>query len=122
MTELAWAPASVWWAGDGQPLGNLALVRRLLEYIKPLGKPVALWPCDGQLAGNGAMREGSYSVRFCPLYPRSQTAALAALFGGSHWHPSSYHARFHRSQCQLIQDAKARGLHYCQYALDAFAT
>ncbi|NET52377.1 MAG: dihydroorotase [Merismopedia sp. SIO2A8] len=64
MTELAeLAAAGVVGFADGQPLSNLALIRRLLEYLQLLGKPVALVPCDSKLRDNGVMREGVNSLR-----------------------------------------------------------
>ncbi len=48
---------------DGAPLVNSALLRRLLEYAQPLQKPIALWPCDPQLVGDGVAREGVQSLR-----------------------------------------------------------
>jgi dihydroorotase len=66
---------------DGLPLDNLLFVRRVLEYVKPLNKPIAFWPCDRALVSNGVMREGGYSTRLGlpgnPTY--SETSALAAL-------------------------------------------
>jgi len=82
MTELAeLAAAGVIGFTDGQPLPNLSLLRRLLEYLSPLGKPIALWPCDSELAGQGAMREGPESIQLgLPGNPAiAETAALAAL-------------------------------------------
>ena len=78
MTELAeLAEARTWgMAGfaDGQPLPNPMLMRRLLEYSQPLDCPIALWPCDRALAGNGVMREG------LPGTPvMAETAALATV-------------------------------------------
>ncbi len=66
---------------DGLPLENLALVRRLLEYLRPLGRPVALWACDRTLSGDGVAREGSISLHLgLPGVPDlAETAALAAL-------------------------------------------
>ena len=47
MTELSeLAQSGVVGFADGQPIANLVLVRRLLEYLQPLKKPVALWACD----------------------------------------------------------------------------
>ncbi|MFN6515022.1 MAG: dihydroorotase [Nostoc sp. CreGUA01] len=82
MTELAdLASAGVVGFTDGKPLENLALVQRVLEYLQPLGKPVALWPCDRQLAGNGVIREGAQALRLgLPPVPASaETSAIAAL-------------------------------------------
>ncbi|MEH2058649.1 MAG: dihydroorotase [Nostoc sp.] len=82
MTELAdLASAGVVGFTDGKPLENLALVRGVLEYLQPLGKPVAFWPSDRQLTANGVMREGSDALRFgLPAIPASaETTAIAAM-------------------------------------------
>ncbi len=82
MTELAeLTAAGALGFSDGQPLQNLALVRRSLEYLKPLNCPIALWACDRTLAGEGVMREGIDSLRFgLPGIPAiAETSALAAL-------------------------------------------
>ena len=99
---------------DGLPLSNPALVRRLLEYIQPLGKSVALWPCDRTLAGKGAAREGAVSVRLgLPGIPASaETSALAALLelvapAGTPVHIMRVSTA---RSVELIRDAKARGL------------
>lgn len=115
MTELALAAASsVVGFADGQPLGNLALLRRLLEYLKPIRKPVALWACDRQLVGNGVMREGPESVRFgLPGNPAiAETSALAAILELVEATGTPVHImRVSTARSvQLIQEAKARGL------------
>ena len=99
---------------DGLPLSNPALVRRLLEYIQPLNKSVALWPCDRTLAGNGAAREGAVSVRLgLPGIPASaETSALATILelvasGGTRVHIMRVSTA---RSVELIRDAKARGL------------
>jgi dihydroorotase len=85
MTELAeLAEARTWgMAGfaDGQPLQNPMLVRRLLEYSQPLDCPIALWPCDRTLAGNGVLREGLQAqMAGLPGVPvMAETAALTTL-------------------------------------------
>ncbi|MEH1838363.1 MAG: dihydroorotase [Nostoc sp.] len=82
MTELAdLASAGVVGFSDGKPLENLALVRRVLEYVQPLGKPLAFWPSDRQLAANGVMREGANALRFGlpPIPASAETSAIAAL-------------------------------------------
>jgi dihydroorotase len=63
MVELAELAAEVVGFTDGLPLQNGMLVRRLLEYGQPLNKPIALWCCDRQMAGNGIVREGAESMR-----------------------------------------------------------
>ncbi|MCC3411910.1 MULTISPECIES: dihydroorotase [unclassified Microcoleus] len=99
---------------DGFPLSNPALVRRLLEYIQPLHKSIALWPCDRTLAGNGAAREGAVSVRLgLPGIPASaETSALAAILelvasGGTRVHIMRVSTA---RSVELIRDAKARDL------------
>ncbi|MDF5713388.1 MAG: dihydroorotase [Rhizonema sp. NSF051] len=82
MTELADLAASgVVGFTDSQPWENLGLVRRVLEYLQPLGKPVAFWCCDRQLMANGVMRESTDSIRFgLPGNPDfSETSAISSL-------------------------------------------
>jgi dihydroorotase len=82
MTELAeLASAGAIGFADGYPLQNLGLLRRVLEYITPLHKPVALVATDKQLKGVGVMREGMRSLRAgLPGDPAlSEAAAIAAL-------------------------------------------
>ncbi|HEY9633485.1 MAG TPA: dihydroorotase [Coleofasciculaceae cyanobacterium] len=115
MTELAeLSAAGVVGFTDGRSLSNLALVRRLLEYLHPLGKPVALMPSDRQLAGSGVAREGVPSIRFgLPGNPAiAESAALAALLEvmGAIGTPVHLMRISTRRSVQLIQDAKARGL------------
>jgi len=93
---------------DGLPLSNPALVRRLLEYIKPLGKSVALWPCDRTLAGNGAVREGAMSVRL-GLPGTAALAAILELVASADTPVHIMRVSTARS-VELIRDAKARGL------------
>ncbi len=82
MTELAeLAEMNIAGFADGRPIANLLLVRRLLEYLRPLNRPIALWACDPQLAGNGVMREGHDSIVFgLPGIPTiAETTAIAAV-------------------------------------------
>ncbi|HLO87144.1 MAG TPA: dihydroorotase [Nostocaceae cyanobacterium] len=82
LTELGdLAAAGVVGFTDGLPGENLGLVRRVLEYLQPLGKPVAFWPCDRLLTANGMMREGADALRFGlpPIPASAETSALAAL-------------------------------------------
>lgn len=60
---------------------NLGLLRRILEYLQPLGRPLAFWCCNRQLMANGVMREGVDSIRFgLPGNPAfSETSAIATL-------------------------------------------
>jgi len=82
MTELAeLAPTPIVGFADGRALQNLLLTQRLLEYLHPLNRPVALWPCDTTLRGNGVARSGPAALiyGFVDDPVLSETAALAAL-------------------------------------------
>lgn len=115
MTEMAeLAEAGVVGFADGKPIVNLALLRRVLEYLQPLGKPIALWPSYPELVGNGVMREGADSIRF-GLSGNSvmgETSALAALLEiiaavGTPVHIMRVSTA---RSVQLIEDARSRGL------------
>ena len=60
LSELATASVGL---AQGQSLENLAMLRRLLEYLKPLECPIALWPCDLSLRGDGVVREGLDAIK-----------------------------------------------------------
>jgi dihydroorotase len=82
MTELIeLADAGIVGFADGKPITNFALIRRVLEYLQPMQKPIALWACDPAIAGSGVVREGVNSMRFgLPGIPAiAETAPLAAL-------------------------------------------
>jgi dihydroorotase len=82
ITEFAdLAAAGIVGFADGKALDNLGMVRRVLEYLQPLGKPAAFWACNSQLRGNGIMREGADAIRIgLPFTPESaETSAIAAL-------------------------------------------
>lgn len=114
MTDLAeLAAAGVSGFADGRPLST-GLLRRLLEYAEPLGKPIALWCCDPQLTGSGVVREGLESVRLgLPASPAmAETSALAALLECLTETGSPVHLmRISTARSvELIRAAKARGL------------
>ncbi|MBP0018633.1 MAG: dihydroorotase [Cyanobacteria bacterium SBLK] len=82
MVELAeLADAGVVGFSDGKAIAHWGVLRRLLEYARPLGKPIAIVPTNLQLRDNGVMREGTLSIPLgLPGDPAfSETAALAAL-------------------------------------------
>lgn len=82
MTELAdLANGGVVGFADGQPVKKLGLLRRTLEYLQPLALPIALWPCDRDLGGNGSVREGKTSIRLGLVGSPAiaETSALAAI-------------------------------------------
>lgn len=78
LVELATANITGW--ADGRSIANLALTRRLLEYLQPFQLPIALYACDRQLRGDGIARKGIAAIKYgLPVDPvSSETAALAA--------------------------------------------
>ncbi len=99
---------------DGRPLPATGLLRRLLEYLQPLNRPVALWPCDAVLAAGGVMREGVESMRLglAGNPAIAETAALAALLECIEAIGTPVHLmRISTARSvELIQAAKKRGL------------
>ncbi len=79
LAELATTNISGW--ADGCPISNPALIRRLLEYLKPFNRPIGLYALDRSLRGNGLARAGVDALKYgLPVDPvSSETAALAAL-------------------------------------------
>ena len=81
MSELADLASEVIGFADGQPVKNISLLRRLLEYLKLFNKPVALVPIMRRLQGDGVVREGMQSFHYgLPEDPYiSESVALATL-------------------------------------------
>jgi dihydroorotase len=82
MTELAeLAAAPIAGFADGRAIQNPLLTQRLLQYLRPLGQPVALWSYDRTLRDAGVAREGPFSLIYGLVGDpaSSETAALAAL-------------------------------------------
>ncbi|MCL2927316.1 MAG: dihydroorotase [Trichodesmium sp. MAG_R01] len=115
MTELGELAASgVIGFADGLALENLGLLRRVLEYLKPLNKSVALFCNNSGLAGNGVMREGYDSIRLgLPgVSTMAETSALAAVLElvdaiGTPVHIMRVSTA---RSVELIANAKSRGL------------
>lgn len=99
---------------DAQPLSDSALLRRLLEYAQPLNKPIALWPCDTKLAGDGVVREGVDALRLglVGVSAIAETAALATILECVAEIPTPIHImRVSTARSvALIRQAKATGL------------
>ncbi|MGV0026392.1 dihydroorotase [Phormidesmis priestleyi] len=115
MTEFSeLAACGVTGFSDGKPIENFALVRRLLEYLQPLGQSIALYACDRSLVGNGVVREGANSIRFgLPGSPAiAETAPLAALLECVAEIGTPVHLmRISTARgVDLIRQAKSRGL------------
>jgi len=115
MVELAeLAAAGVIGFADGKPIANGALLRRLLEYGQLLDKPIALYCCDRDLAGNGIVREGAEAIRLgLPGSPTiAETVPLSALLECIAYTGTPVHLmRISTARgVALIRAAKAAGL------------
>jgi dihydroorotase len=114
LTDIAELAESVIGFTDSKPIANLLLVRRAMEYIKPLGKPIALFPQNPDLAGSGVIREGKWSLQYGMTgYPAAaETTALAALIELVRLTKSPTHfMRISTAQSvELITQAKNDGL------------
>jgi len=66
---------------DGRAIANLGLLRRVMEYIKPLGKPIMLMPQNPDLARGGVAYESKWSVQYGlgGMPAAAETTALASL-------------------------------------------
>ncbi len=99
---------------DGLPLKNWVLVQRALEYLRPCDRPIALWPCDREMTGQGVVREGHPALRFgLPgISDLAETAALAVLLECVATTGTPIHLmRISTARSvEMIEAAKARGL------------
>ena len=65
---------------DGKPVPTPLMLRRLLDYLQPLGKPIMLWPCDVDLTSKGIIRDGVNALKFgLPGIPSSAEAVSIAM-------------------------------------------
>ncbi len=115
MTELAeLAHSGIVGFSDSKSLENLALLRRILEYLKPFNKPVALFPNNRKLRGSGVMREGINSIAFgLPGNPAlTETTAIATILELVAAIGTPVHLmRISTARgVELIAEAKAKGL------------
>lgn len=115
LTELAeLADADALGFTDGLPMINQTILRRLLEYAQPLQKPIALYPCDPQLAGSGVAREGADALRLGlgGVSAIAETTALATLLECIAEFPALVHVmRVSTARSvELIRQAKSRDL------------
>ncbi len=112
LVELAGSPIVGF--ADGRAIQNPLLVQRLLQYLRPLGKPVALWSCDRTLRDAGVAREGPFSLIYGLVGDpaSSETAALAALLECVVEVGTPVHLmRISTARgVELVQQAKERGL------------
>lgn len=99
---------------DGKPIENFVLLRRILEYLQPIERPIALYPLNILLKGNGVIREGIESILYgLPGNPDlSETTAIAAILEliASIRTPVHLMRISTRRGVELITEAKAKGL------------
>jgi len=105
---------AVAFSDDGRPIMNAAVMRRVLEYSRGVGRPVVAHCEDLTLKGDGVVHEGAHAT--CCGLPGSPAEAetvmvardieLARLTGG-HLHVA--HVSAARS-VELIRSAKAAGI------------
>lgn len=99
---------------DGQPIKDLMLLRRLLEYLKPFNKPIALYCCDRQLSSNGVMREGNESILSglpgIPAYAETTAISTVLEIVAATKTPVHLMRVSTARSVELIREAKARNL------------
>lgn len=98
---------------DDRPIQNWMLLRRFLDYVRVLNKPVLLWPCLSALAGGIAL-EGQWSIRLglSGMPVQAQTTALAMMLelvvlSGT---PVHFMRLSTARSVDLLRQAKASGL------------
>ncbi len=82
LTELyELAQAGVIGFSDSRPLGNLAVLRRSFEYLQAINLPIAVWPQNPELAGNGVVRESEIALALGLVEQpvSAETTALTSL-------------------------------------------
>ncbi len=100
---------------DGHPVMNAHLMRRALEYCRPLGVPVIVHEEDLDLAAGGVMNEGAVSTRLglpgltyaAEDVMVARDLVLVELTGG-HLHVAHVSTA---GAVRMIREAQARGLH-----------
>ncbi len=99
---------------DGKPIAQPLMLRRTLEYLQTLGKPLMLWPCDPELTGKGSIRDGVNALKYgLPGIPESaETVPLAMILELLREIPTPVHLmRLSTARSvAMIESAKAEGL------------
>ncbi len=99
---------------DGKPIAQPLMLRRTLEYLQTLGKPLMLWPCDPELTGKGTIRDGVNALKYgLPGIPDSaETVPLAMILELLREIPTPVHImRVSTARSvSMIESAKAEGL------------
>ena len=116
MSEMAGlaAAGAIAFSDDGAVIMNAAVMRRVLEYARGIGRPVIAHCEDLHLRGSGVVHEGAHAT--CCGLPGSPAEAETAMVArdlelarltGAHLHVA--HVSAARS-VELIRDAKAAGV------------
>ena len=114
MNELAELKTEVIGFCDRYNLGNLNLLRQLLEYVRPWQKTIAVALERNELVGEGVIREGAASIRYGmsgnPSF--SESAIIAAVLEIVAEIPTPVHLmRVSTNRgVELIADAKSRSI------------
>jgi dihydroorotase len=99
---------------DAKPIVQTLMLRRILEYLQIVGKPLMLWPCDPELTEKGSIRDGVNALQYgLPGIPvSSETVPLAAIFELLREIPTPVHLMRISTErsVQMIQAAKSEGL------------
>lgn len=99
---------------DGQPIENLELLRRLLEYLKPFNQVISLYPLNPQLRGKGVIRDGENAILYGLVGDPavSETSALTAILEIIALTETPVHLMRISTQrsVELIEQAKHSGL------------
>lgn len=113
MAELSQMGAQAF-SDDGMPITNLAVLRRALEYTKPIGKVIISHAEDKDLSHGGAIHEGetSFSLGLPGIPAASESAAIAreievARQAKAHLHFAHVSTA---ASASLIRFAKAEGV------------
>lgn len=113
MVALAEAGA-ICFTDDGLPIADAGLMRQALQYLKLVGRPIALHQEDFALSRGGVMNEGAVSARlgFAGVPAVSESTmiardALIAEYEGGRIHVQHLSAI---SSIEAVAEAKARGV------------
>ncbi|MBE9044202.1 dihydroorotase [Pleurocapsales cyanobacterium LEGE 10410] len=114
LNELGELKADVIGFTGNYSLGNLNILRQVLEYVQSWQKTVAIALNQNELTGSGVVREGKTSIRFGmsgnPGF--SEAAIIAAVLEIVAEIPTNVHIMRVSTKrgVELIADAKARGI------------
>ncbi len=114
MTELGELKLGIIGFASRHNLGNLNILRQILEYVQPWQKTIAIALEQNELVGDGVVRDGEVAIRYGmsgnPAF--SEAAILAAVLEIVAEIPTPVHIMRVSTQrgVELIADAKTRGV------------